>query len=101
MHATNSVGNQVCHRQYRTLVAVALIGNTVGEDHLGYAAFVYTIARRIAHDSVRAQCTHTLGSLLHHEVGSFGDSTGSVDHVINQNDVLVLNIADNGLIRRF
>ncbi len=40
--------------------------------------------------------TYATGTLFHHHVSRLGEGAGSVDHVVEDDDVFVFHIADDG-----
>ena len=71
MHPADSIGKQMGHSKDRSLLALLGEGDRVGEHHFRKAARVNTFGCRIAHDGMRAEGAHALGSVFHHQVGGF------------------------------
>ena len=45
---------------------------------------------------MRGASPDALGTFGHQQVGSLGDGASRVDHVVNDNNILALNISDGG-----
>ena len=96
MDTTDSVGKERSNREDCGFRILAVIGDGVGEDDLGQRTVENALGGGVAHDGVAAEGAHALGAVLHHEVGGFGDCAGCVDHVVDEDYVLVLDVADDG-----
>lgn len=94
VHATDGVGEEFGHGEDGGLAALLVEGDGVGEDHLGKSAVVDALGSGVAHDGVRSEGTHRFCSLGEHQVGGLGDGAGGVDHVVDEDYVLVFDVAD-------
>ena len=96
VHAADGVGKEVGDADDVHLVALLGVGNTVGENQLGHRRVLYTFSGRVAHHGMRGDGPYREGTFAHHQVGSFGDGSGGVDHIVHENYILALYIANHG-----
>ena len=101
MHATDCVGEEACDAEDCHLLAILVERNAVGENHLGESTVIDTLRSGVAHDSVRSECANRAGTILHHEVGSLADGSCSINHVVNEDYILILDVANDGHVLNY
>ncbi len=93
--AADGFGDEVGDGDLLDLGAAVAVGDGVGEDNLLELAVLHALAGGAAHDAVAGDGAHAAGTVLDHQVGGLGDGAGGIDHVIYEDDVGILHIADN------
>ncbi len=98
MHALDDVGKDVGDGEHRELVQV-LVGverNRVGHDHLFEGAGVDAFVGLSREDGVGDGGADALRAAAHEHVGGHADRARRVDHVVDDQDVAPLDLADGG-----
>ena len=96
VHALDHIGKQVGYRKYGEFrqVLALLQRYGIGHDHFRQRALVDPVVSRtrkhgMSHGSADASRAH-----LHEHIGGLGDRARRVDHVVHDDDIAVLHIAD-------
>ena len=79
-----------------TLGQSFIIRYAVGEYQFGHFRFGNTRRGGVRHHGVAGNGSYRESALAHHQVGGFGYGTGGIYHIVDENYVLVFDIANDG-----
>ena len=71
------------------------VGDRVCEDNFLKGRSLDTVTGRTTHHTVGGAGTDSLCTIRLHQVGSLGDGTSCINHIINDDNILSLHFADN------
>ena len=96
VNASDGFGKDCSDRDDCNLLAPLGVRDRVRENHFAKAAIANALSGRVAHDGVRCQSSYGASAVFLHQVGCLADGAGSIYHIVDEDNVLVLYVADDG-----
>lgn len=93
-HAVDGFGKEPVAAEDADFAALALHGDGIGGHELLKGAVLNLLDSVAAEDGVGNHSADALGAVIHDDAGSLANRGARIDNVVNEDDVLVLHIAD-------